>query len=46
MQTGTHPMIRLEGDRINTLLEFDASMKREVGEILVQSCSESLTSIL
>ena len=39
-------MIRSEADRINVCFEFCASMKREVGEILQQSCSESLISIL
>jgi len=39
-------MIRLEGDQINIRFEFCASMKREIGEVLPQSCSESFISIL
>ena len=39
-------MIRLEGDQINIHFVFGASMKLEIGEDLVQSCSESITSSL
>lgn len=46
LKTGTQPMIRLEADQINIHFEFGVSMKRETGKVLLQSCSESLTSSL
>jgi len=39
-------MLRLEGDQIYIRFEFGACMKREICEVLLQSFSESYTSIL
>jgi hypothetical protein len=37
-------MILLDGDQTNINFEFGVAMKRELGEGLLQSCSESMTS--